>query len=142
MTERHLVDEPQLRALWTGARPDIDRGDHLPPVTRADVETLISTGALSAEDRCDDDTPADHMWQVLADQFNSETYTPTGKQEGAYQNLRETAARLNRDELDPDSQREYTSALSAAVNSGLPRSWVAEATGGRLFTDEVKVMQY
>ncbi|MFH9072701.1 hypothetical protein [Streptomyces alboflavus] len=58
------VTAQQIKTLWA-TNGTIDRGDDLPPVTLEDFEGLDI-------DTDDDGTPTEDMWQVLADQVNSE----------------------------------------------------------------------
>lgn len=110
------VTAQQIKNLWTDGAV-IDRGDDYAPVTLDDFDGMDI-------DTDDAGTPTDDMWQVLADQVNSETegkVAAGSTHADTLQQITEAADRIVQDEDDRDAM------IRAAISDGIPVTAIANA---------------
>src|SRR5690606_7927423 len=66
----HVTAE-QMQELWNVDVRETDRGDVLGVVTKDDLDALMSSTGIEADDVTEDGDPAEHMWEVLAESLNA-----------------------------------------------------------------------
>lgn len=107
-----IVTTEQIRALWHDPHPfaTIDRGDHLAPVRKGDLDAL-ATGI----DTDDEGYPLEDQWDVLADQLNSESPDQPGSASGGDLLDEIRAARKDRDRIKADADEDFQTLIRSAV---------------------------
>lgn len=124
------ITPDQVKNLWYHGG-QIDRGDDYSPVTIDDLHGLDI-------DTDDDGTPTDDMWQVLADQLNSEQPGEVGGGPGGetYNILQRTLIRLQAAQDTADELKdERDDLIRQALAERVPYKALEDLTGlsrGRL----------
>lgn len=126
------VTAEQIKNLWTTGSGSIDRGDDYSPIILADFDGLDI-------DTDDNGWPTDDMWEILAEQFNSEIPGEVGY------SLQDDVLAAIRHEADKITEAAITIAeaeevrddyIRAAINARVPVTGIAAAAGltrGRIY---------
>ena len=136
----HVTAE-QMQELWNGDIREIDRGDDLGVVTKDDLDALMSSTGIEADDVTEDGDPAEHMWEVLAESLNANVPgEPTSSaQATTLQDVAEARVRLDAAlaEVEALKQRlgiegledRFHETIRGALATKAPRQAIADEAG-------------
>lgn len=126
----HVTAE-QIQDLWEGHIREIDRGDELGTVTKDDLDALMDSSGIDADDTTDDGDPADHMWEILAGSLNANVPgEPTSSaQATTLQDVGEARAQLDKAHAEIEALKERLGIedLEARLHETIRRAMATKA---------------